>query len=291
MRLAPRRLFLAAAFLAQLAATPAYAALDILLTNDDGFDRPSIRALRTALIEAGHRVTLVGPARNASGISVQLTLAPLAAREVEPGVWSVEGSPATTTLFGLTAVLGGNTPDLIVSGINEGANLGPATVISGTVGAVIVATTLEDPIPGIAVSTDLVDGDPASAANAAHFANVARLTANVIGVLERRANPDLLPPRTVLNINYPPLARDRVKGVRIARQGRVPFFSVGYRGIGGDQFVPTFGPVEATGDVARSDTVLFRRGFVTIVPMDGDYTVDRTALTSRLSNLLGGLRP
>ena len=268
-----------------LAATPADATgycqngkLRILLTNDDGFDSPGIRALKTALGNAGHTVTLVGPATNQSGTSAALTLGLLTATNPEPGVYSVTGTPATSVLLGVTAILdAAHRPQLVVSGINNGANLGPATPISGTVGATTTAMTqFVQPIPAIAVSTDLVEGtDPTTDANEKHFANVADFTARLVADLVTGACAEgsgLLPRRTGLNVNYPPLAPADVAGVKLAAQGRAPFFTIGYAPIGGGSYIPTFGPAAPSPDVPNSDTVAFDAGFVTIVPIDADFT-------------------
>lgn len=268
-----------------LAAAPAGASsycqdgkLRILLTNDDGFDAPGIRALKTALAGAGHSVTLVGPAVNQSGTSAALTLGLLTVTNPEPGVYSVTGTPATSVLLGVTAILDADhRPQLVVSGINNGANLGPATAISGTVGATTAAMTqFVQPIPAIAVSTDLVEGtDPTTPANVAHFADVADFTARLVADLVTGACAEgsgLLPRRTGLNVNYPPLAPADVAGVKLAAQGRAPFFTIGYTPIGGGSYVPTFGAAAPSPDVTNSDTVAFDDGFVTIVPIDADFT-------------------
>ncbi|MDH4063715.1 MAG: 5'/3'-nucleotidase SurE, partial [Acidobacteriota bacterium] len=103
---------------------------------------PGIRALLDSLRAEGHDVTLVAPATNQSGTSAALTLGVVSVTPdpTDPGIFAVGGTPATSVLLGVTGILGpGRRPDLIVSGTNDGANLGPATVISGTVGATIVA--------------------------------------------------------------------------------------------------------------------------------------------------------
>ncbi|MFP6836722.1 MAG: 5'/3'-nucleotidase SurE, partial [Pseudomonadales bacterium] len=117
-------------------------ALNILLTNDDGYETIGIVALHRALKAAGHNVKRIAPARNYSGSSASLTMdaisAPRQPNDEFDEIYAVTGSPATTVLIGATAIFGPDEPvDLVVSGINDGANLGPATPISGTVGAII----------------------------------------------------------------------------------------------------------------------------------------------------------
>lgn len=252
--------------------------LDILLTNDDGFDSVGIKAMRSALIAAGHDVVLVGPATNSSGSSAAVTFAAVPVNSPEPNVYAVTGTPATTVLLGVTGVLGGVRPDLIVSGINDGANIGPATPISGTVGATIAAITQFTPgIPAVAISTDKIDqAAPAgSPVNLAHFEAVAEFTARLVGQLVASScgsRKPLLPERTALNVNYPPLPPNEAKGPTVAVQGRTPYFSIGYAQVAPGIYAPQFALTGETDPNPRSDTRLFEDGFVTVVPVDGDYT-------------------
>jgi 5'/3'-nucleotidase SurE len=284
-------------------AAPAFASgfcqsrsLNILLTNDDGFDSGGIQALRTSLTAAGHTVTISAPATNQSGSSAGLTLAAVTVANPESGVYAVGGSPATSVLLGVSNFFGGGQPQLIVSGINNGANIGPATVISGTVGAVTVGLTQYPKfIPGIAVSTDLPGGSstPTSPENLAHFAAVAEFTARLVDRLVVKAcdqNTGLLPWRTALNVNYPPIDPQAVSGVAVARQGRAPFFAIGYAPVGGNIYAPTFGPADPSPDVPGSDVVLFNQGYVTVVPIDGDFTASAQT-RHRVTKLINGVQP
>lgn len=254
--------------------------LRILLTNDDGSTTPGIRSLLAALRAGGHDVILVAPAGNQSGTSAALTLGavPVTQDPGDPAIYAVGGTPATSVLLGVTGILGlDRRPDLIVSGTNDGANLGPATVISGTVGATIVALqSLEPPIPAIAISTDRrVAGEPVtSAANVAHFEQVADFLARLVSRLQTEGcrKGDVLPEGLALNVNYPPLPVEEVQGVVMAEQGQASFFAIGYAQVAPGVFAPTFGALDPVDDVKNSDTAWFREGFVTVVPIDGNYT-------------------
>ena len=264
--------------------------LDILLTNDDGYDSIGIKAMRTALLAAGHKVLLVGPATNMSGSSTSVTFATVPVTTV-PGGYAVGGTPATTVLLGVTAIRGNVPPDLVVSGINNGANLGPATPISGTVGATIAAITQFTPgIPGVAISTDEMDAaDPD--ANIKHFDVVAKFTARLIGQLidsSCKTKQPLLPERTALNVNYPPLPPKKVKGLVVAEQGRTPYFSIGYSEVASSVYAPQFASVDDADPNPDADTRLFEEGFVTVVPIDGDYTSPRP-VQHQVRNALRGL--
>lgn len=269
--------------------------LDILLTNDDGYSAPGIQAMQAALIAAGHRVTMVAPLGNKSGSSAAITFNIVAVTHPEAGVYTVDGTPATTVLLGVSAIFpANNRPDLIVSGINNGANIGSATPISGTVGATIAGITqLQRPIPGIAISTDLVEGsDPTTPANQAHFQEVAEFTARLVGKLVDNScqkQVGLLPWHTALNVNYPPLAPDHVSGVETAVQALSPHFVVGFAPIGGGYYAPTFGAGE-TGKDPRADTNLYNKGYVTVVPIDGDYTAS-AAVQATVKQAIEGVQP
>jgi 5'/3'-nucleotidase SurE len=280
----------AAVVVSVLASQPA-AALNILLSNDDGFDAPGIEALASVLKKDGHTVTVVAPSGNRSGSSAAITFVPFLVEKKGARVYSVDGTPATSTMFGLAHILK-TAPDLVVSGINEGANIGNATVISGTVGnAVVAITQLPEPIPAIAVSTNLVDdADPDSKANREHYEDVAEFVAKLVARLTRNGKLYGLTPGLGLNVNYPALAPNEVKGVRIAVQGRAPLFTWGFAEVGEGTFTFSASAPPDVKDVPNSDATLFREGFVTVVPIDGDYTAD-LADRKRIAALLKTLRP
>jgi Predicted acid phosphatase len=288
-----------------LTATPAAATgwcrtgqLNILLTNDDGYQAPGIRALQTALTHAGHKVTMVAPLTNQSGTSAAINFTVVPVSNPEPGVWTVDATPATAVLLGVSAIFPANLhPHLVVSGINSGANIGSATPISGTVGATIAAITqMPQAFPAIAISTDLVDGsasNPSSPANLAHFDQVAGFTVRLVGQLIANSCSNavgLLPARTAINVNYPPLAPADVEGVVTAVQARLPHFTVGFAPIGGGLYAPTFAGADPSQSGPNSDTVLFSAGYVTVVPIDGNYTAAR-GVAAKIDQAIDGLQP
>lgn len=125
----------------------------ILLTNDDGYQAAGIRALHAALKAApeGYEVTVVAPDRDRSAVSHGITtLEPVTVKEVEPGIWSCSGTPVDCVNRALRQVCVGTPPDVVVSGINEGENLGTDIVFSGTVAAARQAVMYG--IAGIAAS-------------------------------------------------------------------------------------------------------------------------------------------
>lgn len=270
----------------------AASSLNILLSNDDGFDAPGIEAMQAAFKAGGHKVTVVAHAANRSGSSTALTIGLFGVEQIEADVYSVDTTPAMTVKFGFAEILTGrNKPDLVLSGINSGANIGPATVILGTVGNVIAAITqLDGPIPVLAFSTDLIDSDPTSEANRRHFAQVAEFAVRLVKRLTKNGRIVGIDPGEGMNVNYPPLPRSQVKGVRFARQGFAPIFTNDFTEAAPGQWFWSPSLLEPEKDVPRSDTILFERGFVTMVVIDGNYTA-RPAAYGDVARYLDGLRP
>ena len=273
-----------------LLSTPANA-VNILLSNDDGYNAPGIVALQTALEKDGHDVTIVAPSGNRSGSSAALTFGPFEVIKISDDVYSVDSTPANTVKFGVFLLKGATRPDLVISGINSGANIGPSTVISGTVGNVIAAIEeIDSPIPGIAFSTNLVESDVNSDRNRRHFAQVAAFAAKLVRRFTRTGQVKGLLPGHGLNVNYPGTSRGLVKGVKIARQGLAPNFTNDYDQIDATHYTLASKPIHVKYDVRNSDTLLFQRGYVTIVPIDGDYTASGV-VTDNLSPYLQTLTP
>lgn len=186
--------------------------MDILLTNDDGIHAPGLRAL-CAVLAPGHRVTLVAPDRERTAVSHAITLhQPLRAERVAenggPAAYAVNGTPADCVKLALLDLLG-RKPDLVISGLNKGANVGVNILYSGTVAAAREAALRG--IPAIAASIAL--GAPYPPERAAAF--IARL----VSLLARRP----LPPRTLLNVNFPAVPWEEIAGVQPSRQGLALF--------------------------------------------------------------------
>jgi 5'-nucleotidase len=265
-------------------------ALNILLTNDDGYQTPGIVALHRALKAAGHNVKRVAPERNYSGSSASLTMdvitAPRMPNEEFSEIYAVTASPATTVLLGATAIFGPDQPvDLVVSGINDGANLGPATAISGTVGATTAALkALVPPIPGIAISTNPINEEAGSVENQEHVANIAEFTSRLVTALHCGSKP-WSTGNLALNVNYPPLAPQAIKGVRIAAQGQAPYYAMGFRAVADNHYAPDFKRAAPSQDIDDSDTFLFRQGYITIVPIDADFTAGGASLPGGLTTI------
>jgi 5'-nucleotidase len=176
----------------------------ILLSNDDGYEAPGIRALADALAPLAD-IDIVAPDRDRSGASNSLTLdAPIRARLADNGVIRVDGTPTDCVHLAITGLLQ-QEPDMVISGINAGANMGDDVLYSGTVAAAMEGRFLG--LPAIAVS--LVGQD------CSHYDTAAAITVELVLHLQRHP----LPQDTILNVNVPDRPRDQVAGIRATRLG------------------------------------------------------------------------
>lgn len=172
----------------------------ILVTNDDGYFSAGIAALAAAL-EAVGEVTVVAPASEQSATAHSITLTrPLRARQLDERRYSVDGTPTDCVLLAMTKLLP-QRPDIVVSGINHGANLGDDITYSGTVAGAMEASIFK--LPGIAVSLTAREGD---------FTHAAQFAAR----LARRVLKEGLPTGSILNVNVPP---GEIRGARFTHQG------------------------------------------------------------------------
>lgn len=177
----------------------------ILLSNDDGVYAKGIQVLQQALSQIAE-VTTVGPDRNCSGASNSLTLLnPLRTQQLDNGYTAVSGTPTDCVHLAISQLLD-FTPDLVVAGINHGANMGDDVIYSGTVAAATEGRHLG--LPAIAVSLAGHDDE--------HFETAAYVTVQVIKKL--KSHP--LPADQILNINVPAIPLNELKGLQITRLGR-----------------------------------------------------------------------
>ena len=179
--------------------------MKILVSNDDGYFAPGITLLAEALRQMGE-VTVVAPERDRSGASNSLTLdRPLTVRRAPNGYFSVNGTPTDCVHIAVTGLLD-FTPDLIVSGVNLGANMGDDTIYSGTVAAAAEGYLLG--IPSVAVSLTSKTGQ--------HFDSAIGIALQIVERL--RANP--LKEPVLLNVNVPDVAPAELGGMEVTRLGR-----------------------------------------------------------------------
>lgn len=178
--------------------------MEILLSNDDGVYAQGIAVLANALQSLG-KVIIIAPDRNRSGASNSLSLdRPLRIKHLPNGAISVEGTPTDCVHLGITGLLD-KLPTMVVSGINEGSNLGDDTIYSGTVAAATEGRYLG--LPAMAISL---------AGECKHYHTAAEVAKQVI--LRFMQNP--LPKHTILNVNVPDVPYSELKGFEVTRLGK-----------------------------------------------------------------------
>src|SRR5512138_2308561 len=179
--------------------------MKILVSNDDGYFAPGITLLAEALRRLGE-VTVVAPERDRSGASNSLTLdRPLVVRRAPNGYFSVNGTPTDCVHIAVTGLLD-FTPDIIVSGVNLGANMGDDTIYSGTVAAAVEGYLLG--IPSVAVSLTSKAGE--------HFESAIGVALEMVERLRRQPFGEPV----LLNVNVPDVAPAELRGLEITRLGR-----------------------------------------------------------------------
>ena len=182
----------------------------ILLTNDDGIHAPGLEVLEAIARQFSDDVWIVAPAEEQSGAGHSLTLSrPVRLRQHGPRRFAVSGTPTDAVMMALRKVLPGK-PDLLLSGVNRGANLGDDVTYSGTVSAAI-----EGALAGIRSIGLSQVYEKEGMGDSVPFAAAAAWGAKVIAPLLETP----FAPRTLVNVNFPPLAPDAVKGIRVVRQG------------------------------------------------------------------------
>lgn len=249
--------------------------MNILLSNDDGIYAQGIQTLATVLRKAGHKVTIVAPDRNRSAASSCLTLVdPLRAHRFDNGDYTIiAGTPADCVHLALNGLL--ETPfDLVISGINHGANLGDDVIYSGTVAAALEGRYLS--LPSIAISlvgkknTNYLQGE-------CHFETAAQVVLDLIP----RIQQDNLQANLVLNVNVPNLPYEQLKGVMATRLGyRSPAAEIikqqDPRGAEVYWIGTTGKPIDES---EGTDFYAIANGYVSITPVQADMTAHHSIQT------------
>lgn len=234
--------------------------MHFLLVNDDGWHAPGIQALAHEALRSGHRVTVSAPDRERSGTSHSSTFQDgLHAHELAGlpwKCWRVDGTPADCARLGIF-LLGEDRPDMVLAGINQGENIGGASVYSGTIGAAMEASMAGVP----AIASSLVVTKPEF-----DFAPAAQLTIRF--ALWAMAHP--LPRGAIYNLNVPELPTEQIRGIRKATLSPLYLSEAVY-----DRFVTQWGrscyylgagenvPIEDP----NCDMLLLKQGYATVTPL------------------------
>ena len=245
----------------------------ILVTNDDGIHAPGLKVLEKIARQLSNDVWVVAPETEQSGAGHSLTLTlPLRVRNVSRRKFAVRGTPTDCVMMAMNQLIPGNRPDLVLSGVNRGANMGEDVTYSGTIAAAMEGTLLG--VPSVALSQTYLNAHPPKWATAEHHGPelIRRLVA--IG----------WPSDVLMNINFPDVLHGAVKGVVVCRQGRrdisnlhidarvdareQPYYWLGFR--------PRMGTPKPNTDLAVVDA-----GNISVTPLQLDLTDNRTLKSLR----------
>jgi 5'-nucleotidase len=252
----------------------------ILLTNDDGVNARGLKVLETIAAAFSDDVWVVAPTEEQSGAGHSLTLTvPVRVRKLGERRFCVTGTPTDAVMMGLAEIMKEARPDLILSGVNRGANLGEDVTYSGTVSAAMEGALAG--IPAIALSQSYArqgmgDTVPFAAAEAWGERVLRPLIATPMA------------PRTLVNVNFPALPPDHVRGVKVARQGLRDYgrLKIDHRTDprGYDYYWFALGPmIETPGH--STDLEAVADGFVSVTPLHLDLTHEPSL--ARLAGLYG----
>ena len=233
--------------------------MKILLSNDDGYLAPGLKALADVLGDLAE-VTVVAPERNRSGASNSLTLdLPLRAKTADNGFVYVDGTPTDCVHLAITGLLQ-EEHDMVIAGINAGANLGDDVLYSGTVAAATEGRFLG--LPAIALSMDSHDPQ--------HYSTGARVARELVSHLQN----DPLPTDSIINVNIPDLPYEALKGYQTTRLGyrhraEPVVRDVDPRG----REIYWVGPAGLEQDAGPgTDFYAIREGYVSVTPIQVDLT-------------------
>lgn len=235
----------------------------ILVANDDGFQSAGIKELHTAMSRLGE-ATVVAPDRNRSAASNSLTLSrPLHVKHQGEAIFSVDGTPADCVNIALSGFIEGHV-DMVVSGINDGPNMGDDVLYSGTVAAAMEGRFLGQP----AIALSMASHEPT------HYATAAIVAEKLVSGL--RNTP--LPSDTILNVNVPDVPQQELQGIRLTRLGsRHPSANAIRQESPRGEPVFWIGPAGAINDSSHgTDFHAIEQGYVSVTPL----TVDLTSETS-----------
>lgn len=261
--------------------------LDILLTNDEGPNAQGVQELRAALLKAGHNVTLVTPLLEQRGLGSAMNVVDgqqiALTQPTGPGSsdWLVDATPTDTMRVALGTIVNPAEIDLVIAGINQGEKVGFSAIrSSGAINAAMVAMDFN--IPTIAVSAERLQL-PSSIDTDASYPHIAEFVLRLIEHMDQtRTGGKLLPPFTMLNVNYPVFPRDsesvagRVSVTRVNRTSNIEFIVAGNPGVSGAATVTAMidhDNYNATGPGIYGDRAALQGDNVSVTLLDGNMSV------------------
>lgn len=237
--------------------------MKILLTNDDGINAPGLFALQSRVRKAGE-VAIIAPDSERSAVGHAITTVdPLRVTEVkrdgEVYGLAVSGTPADCVKIAIKSLLPWR-PDLVISGINQGPNTGMNVIYSGTVSAATEATMMG--IPAFAISLDSFTSHD--------FGPAAEFAESLAGTVARKG----LPAGVLLNVNIPAIPTDRIRGVRVTRQGMARFSEEFHKRMDprGHAYWWLGGELLEVQEAEDTDSAALKEGFISVTPLHYDMT-------------------
>lgn len=235
----------------------------ILITNDDGIQAPGLEALKTIAATLSDDIWVVAPETEQSCASHSLSLRrPLRIRSLSPRIYAVDGTPTDCVLLAVKEIIKDKKPDLVLSGINRGSNLGEDVTYSGTIAAAMEGTLLD--IPSIALSQSISREKAVPWETPIHYAPK----------LIKQILTKGVPNNTLININFPELPIEEIKGVKVTPQGKRKLGDNLYRNID-PEGTPYYwiGPVRTIAkDPQGSDLEAIGEGYIAVTPIYLDLT-------------------
>ena len=241
----------------------------ILVSNDDGIAARGLKLLEHIAKSLSKDVWVVAPELEQSGAGHSLTLRrPLRIRQLSRRRFAVDGTPTDAVLLGINQILKQRKPDLVLSGINRGGNMGEDVTYSGTVAAAMEATLLG--VPAIALSLHYTNGGKE------HWETAEAMAPELIRKLVTAGWPK----NVMINVNFPDRAPDAVQGITIAKQGRRKLGDqLGERVDMRGEHYYWIGPLrEESASREGTDIWAVNEGRVAITPLDLDLTHDPTSV-------------
>ncbi len=235
----------------------------VLISNDDGVNAPGLKALERVMKRIAGDVWVVAPELEQSAASHSLTLrSPLRIHKIAKRKFCVTGTPTDSVMLAVHEVMKDNPPDIVLSGINRGGNLGEDVTYSGTVAAAMEGTLLN--IPSVAFS--LVTPDGAKAHWKTAEAYVEQVMKHLVGVN--------FPRSVLINVNIPDCPVDKVTGIEITRQGRRKIGCELQRGADpkGQPYFWIGAQRDEDRSIKHTDLEAVNRGAVSVTPLSLDLT-------------------
>jgi 5'-nucleotidase len=238
----------------------------ILISNDDGINAPGLKKLEAIAKKIAKEVWVVAPETEQSATGHSLTLrSPLRIKKAGKNRYSVNGTPADCVMLAINKLMKDHRPDLVLSGINRGSNVGEDMTYSGTIAAAMEATLFG--IPAIAFSQEIDDDHVKTKVN---WSSAEAYTAKII----KKVTSFAWPRDVLINVNFPPVPKTKVTGIEITREGRRKI---------GDEIIessdprgePYFwiGAQQHSGSYpAGTDLAAIQNGAISVTPLSMDLT-------------------